>query len=124
LIKWIGRVENSMTKETRKQSKAVENIRKAIRKAVDKGVSQTVVEDTVNTAMAKATDIDPDASEPVGEVKSKVKKIPGLHKTGDITLKRGMAVNPMKPDSEKPSLKKLPGKTKPPTLTLKRGKNS
>jgi hypothetical protein len=79
-----------MTKDARKKEKAVKKLDKAVRKAVDKGVSQTVVEDTVKTAMARAADIDPDASEPAPETKSKVRKIPGLHKTGDITLKRGM----------------------------------
>ena len=113
-----------MAKKTTKQDKAVEKIRKAIRKAVDKGVSKAVVEDTIKQAVSKATNIDPDGSEPAAPAKSKVKKIPSLHKTGDITLKRGINTKPMKSDSEKPSLKKLPGKTKPPTLTLKRGRNS
>ena len=47
----------------------------------------------------------------------KIKKVSGLNKTGDVTLKRG-AISAAEADS---SLKKLPGKRKPPTLTLKRG---
>jgi hypothetical protein len=49
-----------------------------------------------------------------------VRKLPGLHKTGDVTLKRAAV---RAPEAEDPSMKKLPGKKKPPTLTLKRGKN-
>ena len=49
-----------------------------------------------------------------------VRKFPGLHKTGDVTLKRGV-VGVAKDEDQ--SLKKLPGKTNPPTLVLKRGKN-
>jgi hypothetical protein len=49
-----------------------------------------------------------------------VRKLPGLHKTGDVTLKRG-AVRAA--EAEDPSLKKLPGKKTPPTLVLKRGRN-
>jgi hypothetical protein len=48
------------------------------------------------------------------------KKLPGLHKTGDVTLKRGAVSAAETSDA---ALKKLPGKRKPPTLTLKRGKN-
>jgi hypothetical protein len=43
-----------MTKETRKQNKAVKKLDKAVRKAVDKGLSQTVVENTVDSAITKA----------------------------------------------------------------------
>ena len=93
-----------MTKEARKQNKAVEKIRKAIRKAVGKGVSQSLVESTVNAAITKAA------------------KAPS---------KKSAALENSDPDAEPvtskpaaPKLKKLPGKTKPPTLTLKRGKNS
>ena len=50
-----------------------------------------------------------------------VKKRPGVHKTGDVTLKRGAAAQIG--EAEGSALKKLPGKKKPPTLTLKRGKN-
>jgi hypothetical protein len=49
-----------------------------------------------------------------------IKKLPGLHKQGDVTLKRA-AVRAS--EAEDPSVKNLPGKTKPPTLILKRGKN-
>jgi hypothetical protein len=49
-----------------------------------------------------------------------VRKLPGLHKTGDVTLKRG-AIRAK--EAEDPSLKKLPGKKTPPTLVLKRGRN-
>jgi hypothetical protein len=49
-----------------------------------------------------------------------VRKVPGLNKTGDVTLKRGAM---QAAEVENSSLKKLPGKKKPPTLTLKRGKN-
>jgi hypothetical protein len=93
-----------MTKETRKQNKAVEKIRKAIRQAVDKGVSQSVVESTVDAAITKAA---------------------------NAPAKKSAALENNDPDAEpvtsKPAatkLKKLPGKTKPPTLTLKRGKTS
>jgi hypothetical protein len=48
------------------------------------------------------------------------KKITGLNKSTDVTLKRGV-VNASAVDDA--SMKKLPGKKKPPTLTLKRGKN-
>ena len=47
-------------------------------------------------------------------------KLPGLQKTNDITLKRGLTAPAA---TEEPALKKLPGKRTPPTLTLKRGKN-
>ena len=50
-----------------------------------------------------------------------VLKFPGLHKTGDVTLKRGVVGAAKAAEDE--SLKKLPGKKTPPTLTLKRGKN-
>jgi hypothetical protein len=130
-----------MTKEARKKEKAVKKLDKAVRKAVDKGVSQSVVESTVDAAITKAARNAPaktaaatmDDDPGTEEVSAKTAKLPGLHKTGDITLKRGVKApsgkavlnnKPLKPDSEKPSLKKLPGKTKPPTLTLKRGKNS
>jgi hypothetical protein len=96
-----------MTKEARKQNKAVAKIRKSIRKAVDKGVSQAVVESTVQQEIGKASDTDPDASVPAVEVSQKVRKIPGLNKTGDVTLKRGMNMEPMKPDSEKPPSPRL-----------------
>jgi len=49
-----------------------------------------------------------------------IRKLPGLHKQGDVTLKRGAV---RAPEAEDPSMKKLPGKAKPPTLILKRGKN-
>jgi hypothetical protein len=49
-----------------------------------------------------------------------IRKLPGLHKTGDVTLKRGVTGAG---EAEDQSLKKLPGKKNPPTLTLKRGKN-
>jgi hypothetical protein len=49
-----------------------------------------------------------------------VKKLPGLHKQGDVTLKRAAIRSP---ETEDPNMKKLPGKTKPPTLILKSGKN-
>jgi hypothetical protein len=127
-----------MTKQTRKQEKAVQKIDKAVRKAVDKGVSQAAIETTVDQAMAKTADNDPDASETAVEAKSSTRKIPGSRKTGDVTLKRGVIgslekpaqksstpnTKPIDPDSEKPSLKKLPGKRKPPTLTRKRDKSS
>jgi hypothetical protein len=51
----------------------------------------------------------------------KVRKLRGLRKTTDVTLKRGdTASAEAEPVA---ALKKLPGKRKPPTLTLKRGKN-
>jgi hypothetical protein len=91
-----------MTKEARKQNKAVEKIRKAIRKAVDKGVSQSVVESTVDAAIIKAA-----------------KKAPA---------KKSAALENSDPDAEPvtskpptPKLKKLPGKHTPPTSPLKRG---
>lgn len=46
------------------------------------------------------------------------KKITGLNKQTDVTLKRGVVQA-----SKDVSLKKLPGKKTPPTVTLKRGKN-
>jgi hypothetical protein len=49
-----------------------------------------------------------------------VRKLPSLHKTGDVTMKRG-AVLPA--EAGDLSLKKLPGKKTPPTLALKRGGN-
>ena len=49
-----------------------------------------------------------------------VRKLPGLHKTGDVTLKRGAV---LAAEAEDPFLKKLPGKKTPPTLVLKRGRN-
>jgi hypothetical protein len=91
---------------------------------IDRGVSQIDIEDTVGNRHGKGTDIVPDASEAVAEVKSKAKKISGFHKTEDITLKRVISAKPMKPDSEKPSLRKLPGKTKSPTRVLKKSRNS
>jgi hypothetical protein len=51
---------------------------------------------------------------------SAVRKIPGLNKSGDVTLKRGAVTAA---GAEEVSSKKLPGKKQPPTLTLKRGKN-
>ena len=49
------------------------------------------------------------------------RKLTGLRKTTDVTLKRGYTASAERlPVTE---LKKLPGKKKPPTLTLKRGKN-
>ena len=48
------------------------------------------------------------------------RKLSGLNKSTDITLKRGVVKASAADD---PSMKKLPGKKKPPTLTLKRGKN-
>jgi hypothetical protein len=50
----------------------------------------------------------------------KVRKLRGLRKTTDVTLKRGYTASEAEPLA---ALKKLPGKRKPPTLTLKRGKN-
>ena len=94
-----------MTKEARKQKKAVKKLDKAVRKAVDKGLSQAVVENTVDAAITKAT-----------------KKVPakksGVMKDGDPDAE------PVTSKPQAAKLKKLPGKTKPPTLTLKRGKNS
>jgi hypothetical protein len=104
-----------MTKEDRKQNKAVEKIRKAIRKAIGKGVSQTVVENTVKAAVISAPGDDSDASEPTAEEKPRAKKISVVHKTGDITLKRGMNTKPMKSDPKKATVKKLPGKSRPRT---------
>jgi len=98
-----------MTKEARKQNKAVRKIQKAIRKAIGKGVSQAVVENAVKMAVTSAADVDPDASEPIAEAKANVRKISGTHKTGDITLKRGRNTNPMKPDTKKATRRKLPG---------------
>jgi hypothetical protein len=51
----------------------------------------------------------------------KARKLIGLRKTSDVTLKRGSTASAEAPSATE--LKKLPGKRKPPTLTLKRGKN-
>jgi hypothetical protein len=48
-----------------------------------------------------------------------VRKLPGLRKMPDITIKRGYTATA---EPEEPSLKKLLGKKKPPILTLKRNK--
>jgi hypothetical protein len=116
--------ETGMTKQTRKQTKAVEKIDKAVRKAVDRGVSQTAIENAVDHAMAKTSDNDPDASEAAVEANPAIRKIPGISKAENVTLKRGVVdtheksakkasapkTKPMDPDSEKPLQKKLPGK--------------
>ena len=47
-------------------------------------------------------------------------KLPGIHKTGDVTLKRGALTAS---NSQDVPLKKLPGKKKPPTLFPKGGKD-
>jgi hypothetical protein len=49
-----------------------------------------------------------------------IRKLPSLHKQGDVTLKRAAM---RAQEGEDPSMKKLPGKTKPPTLILKRSKD-
>lgn len=49
-----------------------------------------------------------------------IKKLPSLHKQGDVTLKRG-AVRAA--EAEDPATKKLPGKKTTPTLILKRSKD-
>jgi hypothetical protein len=43
-------------------------------------------------------------------------KLPGRHKTGEVTLTRGAT-------RAARALRRLPGKRRPPTLALKRGKN-
>ena len=48
------------------------------------------------------------------------KKITGMNKTTDVTMKRGAVGTAAARDVEE---KKLPGKRTPPTLTLKRGEN-
>jgi hypothetical protein len=122
-----------MTKEARKQNKAVEKIRKSIRKAVDKGVSAKLVAATVEDAMADTTDNAADGSDVDAPATAKTAKMPSRNKQTDVTKKRGSAApshkailntKPLEPDSKRPSRKKLPGKRKPPTLTLKRGKSS
>lgn len=87
--------------------------------AIDRGESQIDVVDRVETAMAKATDLDLGASDPAPAAKSKVSEISGLHKTGDLTLKRRINTKPRKPDPAKQPLKKLPGKKKPPVPEAK-----
>ena len=120
-----------MTKNTPKQEKAVDKIRKAIKKAVEKGVSAKRVSATVEDAMKDATGDETGKAEVATSAAAKAAKMPGLNKSTDVTFKRGVtapgkpALN-MKPlihDSEKPSLKKLPGKRKPPAVTQKRVKS-
>jgi len=124
-----------MAKGQDKQAKAVKKIKRVVRKAVDKGVSPQDVSAAVDDAIADSTG---DAAAPAATaaVTAKTKKLPGLHKSGDVTLKRGVIldnsparvesspeqeVEAAVPEIVKPKLKKLPGKRKPPTLTLKYG---
>jgi hypothetical protein len=122
-----------MTKETRKQNKEVERIRKSIRKAVSKGVSTAVVSATVEDAMA-----DKGGAKASAPATAKAANLPVGTKSTDVTFKRGVTApptkssgkpailnkKPMVPDSKRPSPKELPGKKKPTTLSLKSDEES
>lgn len=94
-----------MTKEMRKQGKAVKKLDKAVRKAVDKGVSQSTVESAVDAALVKVA-----------------RKAPA--KKSALLKDSDPYAEPVASKPRVANANKLAAKHKPPTLTHKRGKDA